>query len=968
MAVLRPSVTFPTARSEVYNGSNRLTLSFPLCVLPSRCHVEGESMTTQAGRKHAPSSDSRRIGQAAEIGEAELGGAETLHIRLLGPLSLEWRGQGLDLAAPRLLGLLAYLAIEGPCSRETLSGLLWPGRGSHHLRQALYKLRVLPGASGWLQTGAVVQLRARTDLGDLWAQLRGGQLEEALGSLRAGGLLLGLELHDAPAFQDWLDGQRQTFAELYRQALHGELKRHAHDTDPGPARLAAQELLRLDPADEAVYRAWMRLEAQAGETERAKEVFEQCRVALRRELGAEPAPETLALLHELEGRSAVRDQPGWWVTLPGPGDAGPGEPGETEMLVGREAELGTALTLLEQRGRVLIHGLAGIGKTRLAQALGAELARRLAQQGGRVLWFHLGDDPPAVVLPALLASLGVRAGLERPLPALSAALHDAFVSQKVSALILDDAWNSYTVQTLQEALPRALRVVLTSRQRVGGWPRVALDRLARPEALELIRRSPVPRPPDDSDAGNIDPDEALDALCALLGDHPYALRLAALTLHSGTLGAADLLDALAQAPHRIGEHMGGGPSPAEAPGGTQSVAALLRHSVLRLDEEAHEAYLGLGSLPSSAVTPELLALLLRRSTPDTEEALYRLVERGLVSRVVKPGSDLSTFAMHDLTWHSARTAQAFLPGSALRAAALYAQAQSTHPEALALELPNLLGAARMAQQSGQPAALVQVMSGLLGGPYIMVNGFPPGHLPLLQAAGEAAVTLGDWPAAALLAGKLGDVYQALLGDADAGIEWYLSAREYAGRAGLIERQAIFSALAGGLMALQRRPESETILLEALSYAERSGNPLCTARVLEQNGVVRATQTNFQGARAALAEARKVLQPLLAPDHPRRIEAQSAYCNISSNLGQAEQRLGHLDNALSLKREALDIALERGESMRIARARSDIGELLNLLGEFEAAKGELVQAVDLYRMLGASGQEKATVALLTSLSF
>ena len=855
-----------------------------------------------------------------------------LQIQLLGQLRLHWQGDPLPVTAPRLRALLAYLALEGPSTRDTLTGLLWPGRGSQHLRQALYTLRTLPGVERWLEggEGPVVVLHAITDIDQLRAQVLAGEDRAALPSLRnAGRLLLDLDLDDAPAFQEWLEESRRSIDDLRQQALRQEAWRALDQGDLARGREAFQELLALDPLNEEVYRQWMRLEAQVGDVEQVPVLFGRCRQALRAELNAEPAEETLTLLRDLEGQSALRDQPVAWVEV---------DPLTEQRTFGRGTEHEAARAVLVRHDRVLIHGLAGIGKTDLARCL----AEAWVRQGKRVLWCPLGDDLPGPVLAALLTALGVRPRPDRPLSDLQAELRAALQDSQVTALVLDDAWNSYTVHVLLEAVPSGVKIVATSRQRLADWPQVTLDRLARQDAMALVAdqlRAPLPS-------------ATLDALCALLGDHPYALRLAARTLRDTDTGAAVLMRDLGEAPHTLGAE--------------QSIGALLRHSVQRLDEEAYEAYLGMGALYSPSTTPDLLALTVRRGLEATEQALFRLMERGLVTRESTVGSELVRFVMHDLTWHAARSLQGLLPSSVLRAAAEYAAANSSQPAALALELPNLLGSAREAQRDGHAKALVGVMAGLLKGPYLAANGFPHGQLPLLEAAEAAAVGQEQWAEAALLAGKLGDVHQALLGDTRAGITWYLKAKEYAGLAGLAERQAIFTSLAGTLMAMQRLPETETTFAEALCYADQSGNAVCRARVLEQQGVMYAMRKDFVAARDVLGRAREVLHPLLTAQHPQFQEVQSAYCNVTSNLGQAEQRLGHLEKALELKREALNIALERRETLRIANARSDIGEVLTHLGAVEEAKTELLQAVELYRILGASGRETATLTLLLAL--
>jgi DNA-binding SARP family transcriptional activator/tetratricopeptide (TPR) repeat protein len=147
------------------------------------------------------------------------------------------------------------------------------------------------------------------------------------------------------AYEQWTQGPRARLRERRLAVLR--------------SRGLWEEVLREDPADEDAHRAIMRLWLETGDRPSAARQFRLLRDELSR-LGAEPSEETLALERELMRGPAIH--------APRPGQ-GP--------LQGRERELASALGALQlaatgDGGALLITGSAGIGKTRMIEAVLAE--------------------------------------------------------------------------------------------------------------------------------------------------------------------------------------------------------------------------------------------------------------------------------------------------------------------------------------------------------------------------------------------------------------------------------------------------------------------------------------------------------------------------------------------------------------------------------------------------------------------
>ena len=123
-------------------------------------------------------------------------------------------------------------------------------------------------------------------------------------------------------FEEWLTSERERLHELAIQAL-GRLLTHQQGAGAAePAVQTGLRLLALDPLQEPVHRALMRLYARLGRREAALRQYQLCVDALKRELSAAPEAETNQLYQEILHSRPVHARPGP-ESGPAGGDAAP---------------------------------------------------------------------------------------------------------------------------------------------------------------------------------------------------------------------------------------------------------------------------------------------------------------------------------------------------------------------------------------------------------------------------------------------------------------------------------------------------------------------------------------------------------------------------------------------------------------------------------------------------------------------
>jgi len=402
--------------------------------------------------------------------------------------------------------LLAYLVLHRgkDVSRERLLELFWrdsaPELARESLRGALWSIRRafrMLGASPddyFIATKSIVRWIAETslDLERFHALASRGDeaaTRDAL-DLYQGDFLEG-------DYDEWAVTERGRAAAAY-ELLLARVVEATHDTD------AARLLIERNPYDEQAYVALIEAAITAGRRFAATALIDRCRAAMA-EIGVSPSS-------TFENRFSVfaraRASAPQKVQLP---------------FVGRESELATLAACLEPAsGRgcsVLVHGVAGIGKTALLQ----QAARFAQERGRRVIRVQCLDRDPRVFGPWESV---VHEVTGRPVSDVAGALAQALDSS--CALFVDDAHTlrgealAVFAELVRGSI--ALRYAIVVASRPEGVS--SLERLLRIVPLEEIRLAALGR--DEligalEESGNVGLGEVINLIYERSAGHPYFL-------------------------------------------------------------------------------------------------------------------------------------------------------------------------------------------------------------------------------------------------------------------------------------------------------------------------------------------------------------------------------------------------------------------------------------------------------------
>lgn len=542
-------------------------------------------------------------------------------------------------------------------------GDLSEAAANRNLRNSLYRLKKsllprLPAHPNFLQvTNKTVMISAEAGVtidaarfNQLWAQcthvpretwLHDSVIVAALremAQLYQGSFLDGVLLSDCIEFDNWLMQQQEEYHERALTVLHALTERAIERGRFDEAVQLAERQLTMEAWHEPAYRQLIKSHLLSGRSEVARQQFERCRTMLQTEFGSEPSAATVALL------ATASQQPGQSRRK-----RRRSARCELNLFFGRQQEFASLQELLLEGPTrlVTLHGVGGIGKTRLARAVGQTLSAEF--EDGVVFVPLVNVEQPDAIPSAIASALGLRPEGDQ---SLLDQLCD-YLRQRDLLLILDNYEHLLTsddaaIVPLLTILKATQDVVLlvTSRLRLG----LTVEQLLRLDGLSC---SPTDGNALQSEAAQLfitrvmqmrptfDPEPAHDAIvaiCQLVEGLPLGIELAA--AQSATWSCESVAERLRadmaiEAPLR------------DIPPRQRSLAAVFDYSWQLLDEDlrsiAARAAIMRGSFAYEAfhaVTggdhaqlEALLAHALIRQADDGRFDMHELVRRDALKRL-----------------------------------------------------------------------------------------------------------------------------------------------------------------------------------------------------------------------------------------------------------------------------------------------------------------------------------------------
>jgi predicted ATPase/DNA-binding SARP family transcriptional activator len=852
---------------------------------------------------------------------------------VLGPITVLDDGRPLPLGAPKQRALLVALLLQAGevVSRDRLIDAVWgedpPASAQQSLQVYVHGLRRALGAELIETRGAGYRLNADLDEIDLRRfeqltrrgreELEAGRPASALTALDAA-----IDLWSGSPLADLADEEigRREIPRLDDARLSAlELRNDAQLAVGESADLVGglSALIAEHPYRERLHAQLVLALYRAGRQKEALDAYRAAQRTLVDELGIDPGPE----LQSLEQRILNHDpallappQPDAVVSLPSP----------STPLLGRHLEVVAVDALLgrDDVRLVTLTGPGGTGKTRLALAAAAELARLPAQE---VVFVDLAATHDAALLPSEIARrLGVEES-ERPVE--DEVVHN--IRSRRLLLVLDNLEQllpdvTYLSRLLAEA--PGLRILATSRAplRLGGEHEYPVPSLQLVDAVDLF----VAR------AQAVDPsftaEDGIDEICGRLDGLPLAIELAAAQTRVMSVG---------QIVERLGEALDlltGGAR--DLPERQQTLRATLDWSY-ELTEPAERALLGrlavfAGSFDRAAA--EAVGGELSAVATLVEKSLVRRLEGGRFAL-------LETIREYALDHLDPAEADAARREQALHFVALAERVGLEEPELLVDDLENLRAGLDWSADRGEVEIEVRLAVALRQF-WVIRGGLNEARRRFGGAIARSAAADPALHARALVTGAIFPYRQGALDEARA--QWERALAIFRSLDDTPEVGRCLAELGSVYIATDDLDRAIELYEEASEIFRASGQDSRLAMCLANLGAIASMRGDLEGS-ATYTEQGIALQRA-------RLDRDGLGISLH-NLARTKLKLGQVDEARQLFAQSVAIAAELEYRELIAYCLGSAAELVHAAGETARAAELLGASASAFEEIGSLPQ-------------
>ncbi|MFD9869766.1 tetratricopeptide repeat protein [Streptomyces niveus] len=596
-------------------------------------------------------------------------------------------------------------------------------------------------------------------------------------------------------------------------------------------------------------------------------------------------------------------------------------PADLSYFVGRSQEQRAIKAKLAEgcARRVLVSGMAGVGKTSLVDWVTGESDTHARFSGGVIVADMYGFSAnreqlarASTAYAPLLSALGVpTVEVPQNIESQAALYHrtlDTLGASGNPALLVFD--NVAELSQVAELLPRGTThgVIITSRSRLGiieDVETIKLECLTPAESQELLGNF---LSPGDDRLRELSPIREIAELC---GHLPLALSIsAAIMKDDPDLTPTELLTELATEKTRLDFLQFG----------DTAVKAALHVSFVRLDESLRAPFCKLSIHPGCEMSEQTAAAVLGEEDPHARSVLRRLSQASLVSRV--PGT--SRWRMHDLVY--------LFSAEQCRETIVEAERRFTFGRVAELyfQIAHNADLTLRGVREGNTPRFVEAGDALVWLDAECAN---------LQATAQQAREFGMTEYAFMLSMNL-TMYLDLRGRVSEALQSAQTAYEAAGQDRNDEGQVRALNNVGVALTRQRRFEDAVLMLtKAIDAAERIGflEGQCDATIS-----LGAVILDSQGP----AEAIPIL--IRAVDLARKNQDVDDMGTALTNLGNAYRQAGMISDAATAYAESLRYHRMSGNRRKEAAAYAGLGISLAQLGRLEDSTKSFQAAFPAYQ--------------------